>query len=71
MIWRRSPKRAVGSKSEHDAIVLVTDANEYVLRRQGGNPFRDPQLERLVGRSIRCTGIIRGYTLIISEWTEI
>ena len=62
---------AVGSKSEHLAVVLVTDTHEYVLRRKGGNPFRDPQLDRLVGQSIRCNGIVRGYTLIMSDWTVV
>jgi hypothetical protein len=63
---------ARGSKSEHDAVVLVTDSGgEYVLQRQGGNPFRDPTLDELVGRSISCTGIVRGRTFIISECTPV
>jgi len=33
----------VGSKSEHDAIFLVTKDGDYVLRRQGGNAFSDPE----------------------------
>ena len=40
-----------GSKSEHDAVYLETGEKAYVLRRQGGNPFRDPQLE---GPSMFC-----------------
>lgn len=61
----------VGTKSEHEAVMLVTDSGEYLLRRQGGNPFRDPQLDGLVGCTIQCEGIVRGYTLIMSEWSEI
>ena len=57
----------VGSKSERDAVYLVTDSSEYVLRRQGGNPFFDPELEALVGRRIRCDGFVRDYTLIIQR----
>jgi len=60
-----------GSKSEHDAVILVTDAGEYVLRRQGGNPFHDPQLERLVGKVICCQGLLHGYTFIMSTCTEL
>jgi hypothetical protein len=60
----------VGSKSERDAVVLVTEDGEYVLRRQGGNPFRDPELDALVGRSIQCQGFVYGYTLIVSSWSE-
>lgn len=58
---------ATGSKSERQAILLLTEAGDYVLRRQGGNPFQDPELERLVGKRIRCTGTLTGYTLLVSE----
>jgi hypothetical protein len=58
---------ATCSKSERQAILLVTDAGDYVLRRQGGNPFHDYELERLVGKRIRCTGTLTGYTLLVSE----
>jgi hypothetical protein len=60
----------VGSKSEHDAVMLVTDAGEFVLRRVGGNAFRDPQLDQLVGKSIAAEGTLHGYTLIMSAWQE-
>ena len=57
-----------GSKSEREAVCLKTRSDEYVLRREGGNPFHDPELENLVGKSIRCTGTVSGYTLLMSEW---
>ncbi len=60
---------AKGSKSERVAIFLVTSEGDYVLRRQGGNPYRDPELERLVGKEIRCTGLVTGYTLLVSDYT--
>ena len=60
----------VGSKSERDAVMIVTDAGEFVLRREGGNPFRDAALEKLVGRTICCEGAVHGYTLIMSKWRE-
>ena len=62
---------AVGSKSEHDVVMLVTDSGEYVLRREGGNPFHDPTLAQLVGKQIQCTGVLHGYTLIMSDWDEL
>jgi hypothetical protein len=62
---------ATGTKSEHDAVMLVTDAGDYVLRRQGGNAFRDPELDRLVGKTIAAEGVVRGYTLIMSKWHEV
>ena len=59
-----------GSKSAHDAVSLKTDAGEFVLRRQGGNPFRDVELEKLVGKTICCHGEVRDYTLTMADWTE-
>ena len=62
---------AVGSKSEREAVVLETDSGEFVLRRAGGNPFHDPQLAVLVGKTIEATGTLHGYTLIMSQWKEL
>lgn len=59
---------AKGSKSEHQAVYLVTADEKYVLRRRGGNPFNDPELQNLVGKTIRCTGTVSEYMLLISEW---
>lgn len=57
-----------GSKSEREAVELVTDAGTYVLRRPGGNPFRDPELEALVGKRITGTGELRGHVLFLERW---
>ena len=63
---------AIGSKSERDAVCLASGGREYVLRRQDGNPFYDPKLEKLVGKEIHVTGDMVGdYTLLMSKWTEI
>jgi hypothetical protein len=62
---------ATGSKSERKAVFLVTDEDEYVLRHEDGNPFFDPVVEALVGKRISCQGVVTGYTLIMSEWTEL
>jgi hypothetical protein len=61
---------AAGSKSEREAILLITEEGEYVLRRQGGNPFYDQELEKLVGKKIEVDGKIIGYTLIMSNWLK-
>jgi len=63
-------KIAKGSKSEREAVVLKTDAREIVLRRQGGNPFKDPELDELVGKHIRAHGSEHGQTLIMDAWEE-
>jgi hypothetical protein len=59
------------TKSEHDAVMLVTPQGEYRLRREGGNPFFDEELEKLVGKAIRCQGFVHGHTLIMSHWDEL
>jgi hypothetical protein len=43
-----------GSKSEHNAVCLQTDAKLFKITRKGGNPFVDPQLDNLVGKRISC-----------------
>jgi hypothetical protein len=62
---------APGSKSEREAVVLETSHGEYVLRREGGNPFRDPELEQLVGKRIRAVGRERQHTLVMDHWEEL
>ena len=49
---------ALGSKSEHESIYLETDTGAYQLRRLGGNPFSDPELQKLVGTKLTATGFI-------------
>jgi hypothetical protein len=56
---------APGSKSEHDAVMIVTDEGEFRLRLLGGNPFRDPALDRFVGKRIEATGVIAGPSFIV------
>jgi hypothetical protein len=58
-----------GSKSEHDAIMLETTEGAFVLRRVGGNPFSDPQVDQLLGKTIRCQAEKSDYTLTMSDWT--
>ena len=62
---------AKGSKSERLAVVLRTTQGDYVLRREGGNAFRDAELDGLVGRKIECEGEVAVNTLIMSGWSVI
>jgi hypothetical protein len=60
---------ATGSKSEHIAVVLRTKTGEqHILRRAGGNAFRDPALETLVGKTVTGTGVVTGQTFIMDKW---
>lgn len=60
---------AKGSKSDHFAVFVVIDGQPFKLRREGGNPFVDPQLEALVGKRIDGKGReIAGSTFLLSGW---
>ena len=45
-----------GSKSDREAVILETDDEDLVLRREGGNAFSDSKLDELVGHRIRGVG---------------
>jgi hypothetical protein len=63
---------AAGSKSERLAVVLETDdGRALVLYRRGGNPFRDPVLENLVGQEIAGEGDLHLYTFLLDTWKVI
>ena len=71
--WHGSVVRkrvAPGSKSDRSAVVMISDADsrEYVLRRLGGNPFQDPELDELVGHHLLCEGDLSGQTLILRRY---
>jgi hypothetical protein len=61
----------VGTKSEHEGLMLVTSEGEYKLRRRGGNPFWDEALASLEGKEIECEGLLRGNQVIMSWWNII
>ena len=56
------------TKSEHEALVLVTPEGEYKLQRQGGNPFWDDVLAELEGREIEGEGMLRGNRFIMTGY---
>jgi hypothetical protein len=58
-----------GTKSEHEAIYVVTSKGDYILRRSGVNPFEsDRELDSLVGKQVRLSGTLDGYTFFVSDW---
>ena len=59
---------STGSKSEREAVELVTGDATYVLRRPGGNPFRDPVLDALVGKRVTFHGEVRGHVFFVDRW---
>ena len=61
-----------GSKSEHMAVVLESGSTLLRLRRVGGNPFFDAELEKLVGKTIEAQGtLLDPSTLMLSTWQEL
>lgn len=59
---------APGSKSEHEAVMIRTPEGETLLRRTGGNAFRDEVLPGLVGHRIRGTGQKIETAVILDDW---
>lgn len=54
-----------GSKSEREAVWLETiDRRRFVLRRKDGPTFGDRQLDKYVGKRVKCDGFIVGYMLL-------
>jgi len=56
-----------GSKSEHDAIVIITTEGRYLLRRKAGHAYNDVELEKYIGLEIECNGFLVGSTLIADD----
>ena len=63
-------KTSEGSKSERIAVLLQTENKSYILRKMGGNPFRDRSLEMLKGKSITVTGILDRNLLLVTAIKE-
>jgi len=63
---------SAGSKSEHEAVYLASPAGEYKLRLPDANPFHDPRLDALVGKSITADGEVDEVSnqFFVSHWTE-
>ena len=63
-------KFAPGSKSEHEAVCIQTNEGTYVLKRMGGNPFNDPELNKLVGKKVKAKGMVNQYQFIAKSVEE-
>lgn len=60
---------ATGSKSDRIAVVMRTETGkQYILRRAGGNAFRDQALETFVGKTVTGTGLVTGQTFVMDKW---
>ena len=57
-----------GSKSDHEGVVLVCKGAEFKLRRKGGPPFGDEELQRTVGKRIRAVGLVSAGQFIVERY---
>jgi hypothetical protein len=65
-------KIAAGSKSEREALMLCTAEGDFVLRRMGGNPGNDAELERMVGQTVKSEGeLAGGYMFLARQITRV
>lgn len=47
----------IGSRSEHEGVLLTTDeGNIFELRIKGHNPFSDPELDAFAGQKVSVEG---------------
>jgi len=53
-----------GSKSEREAVWIETEDERLVLRRKGGPTYGDRELDRYVGKRVKCDGFVVGYMLL-------
>ena len=53
-----------GSKSEREAVWLESADRRLVLRRKDGPTFDDRELDKYVGKRVKCDGFIVGYMLL-------
>jgi len=52
--------------------MLSTPEGDFVLRRMGGNPYADPELERMLGQTVRSEGeLVGGYTFLARQITPV
>ena len=58
---------AKGSKSEHEAIYIVTDQGEFVLRKKDDNPFENKALLSFVGKKVQADGTLKDYLFLAAR----
>jgi hypothetical protein len=62
-----------GTKSLHQAVCLASPQGDFKLRLPGADPFQDPQLDHLVGKSISAQGEVDNVSnqFFVSHWSEL
>ncbi len=60
-----------GSKSERNAVTLSTRYGDFVMRLPDSHSFVDRELEDLVGKRIRASGLRHRHVFIVKDWSEV
>ena len=64
-------KTGAGSKTEYDAVCLQTNNATVTLRRPDQSPFKDDELEKLVGKNITVNGEMVNNVFFVDDWKTI
>jgi len=56
------------SKTEYEAITLQSGTDNYILRRPEESPFKDNELEKLVGKKITAEGELVKNVFFVDKW---
>jgi len=59
---------AKGSKSEHLAVMIKSGIHKYCLRKEGGNPFMDPDIVALDRHYVEVSGRIIDDIFFVQSW---
>jgi hypothetical protein len=60
-----------GSKSEYNAVYIETPEGNFVLRKKGENPRKNPVLEKMEGKRVKAEGILKDYLFLATNIHEI
>ena len=59
----------VGSKSEHEAVMIRTASGDFLVRRRECFDFIDEEIGALAGRRITGEGLTTETTVILDDWS--
>ena len=59
-----------GSLTERHAVMLVVSPTEQYVLRMLGKPLVSPELDQLVGKTLKVRGTLAGRMLSIQIWIE-
>jgi len=66
-------KKMVGksSKTQYEAVYINSAKGNFALREAGKSPFKNSQLNKLVGKKIRVVGELVKDVFFVTDWEEL